>query len=96
VGIGWIFMMSTANSVVQNSVPHEIRGRVMAIWALVFVGAMPLGSVQAGRLATWHGAPMAVQIGAAICGAGALYALYSVVIRRKARGRLDPEAGAVE
>jgi len=96
VGIGWIFMMSTANSVVQNSVPHAIRGRVMAIWALVFVGAMPLGSLEAGKLATWHGAPMAVQIGAAICGAGALYALYSVVFRRKMRGRLHPETGAVE
>ena len=96
VGVGWIFMMSTANSVMQNSVPHAIRGRVMAIWALVFVGAMPLGSLEAGKLATWRGAPAAVQIGAIICGAGALYALYSLVIRRKARERLDPEAGAAE
>lgn len=96
VGVGWIFMMSTANSVVQNSVPHAVRGRVMAIWALVFVGAMPVGSLEAGKLATWRSAPAAVQIGAIICGASALYAFYSVVIRRRARGRLDADAGPGE
>jgi MFS family permease len=66
---GWGMMMffSTINTVIQTSVPDELRGRVMGIWALVFGGMMPLGSLQAGTLSQWLGVLATVEVGATIC-----------------------------
>ena len=83
VGAGWIFMMSTANTLLQNSVPHEARGRVMGVWALTFVGATPIGSYQIGLMADRFGAPRAVQFGAVICAVAGLFAMYAVMKRRR-------------
>ena len=83
VGMGSVLMASTANSLVQDSVPHEVRGRVMGVWTLIFVGAMPIGSLQIGYLAHYRGAPDAVKIGAAVCAACGLYALYAIRAMRR-------------
>lgn len=71
-GFGGVAFMSTANTTFQVSVPDEMRGRIMGVWGLVFAGGAPLGSLQAGALAQYLGAPVAVAIGAAITGAAAL------------------------
>ncbi len=65
-GLGGVSMMSTANTLIQLSVPDEMRGRVMGLWALVFAGSTPLGNVQAGALAQYLSAPIAVVIGAGL------------------------------
>ena len=69
-GLGGVAMMSVANTLIQTSVPDHVRGRVMGVWALVFAGSAPLGSFQAGTLAQYLTAPVAVMIGAAITLAG--------------------------
>jgi len=54
VGVGWSFMMvlNVANALVQTHVPDELRGRVMSIYNLGFMGMMPLGALLIGPLAS--------------------------------------------
>jgi len=89
-GFGGVAFMSTANTTFQMSVPDEVRGRMMGVWALVFAGSAPLGSFQMGIVAQYFGAPTAVAIGAAICAVAALGAL--VLLARRRRGASPDEA----
>jgi hypothetical protein len=47
-------------------VPDRLRGRVMGVYAFVFVGLAPLGSFQVGALAERIGPAHAVALGGAI------------------------------
>ncbi len=66
VGIGWslMFIVNNTNALVQTSIPDEMRGRVMALYSLVFEGGIPLGSLLAGGLATM----INIQVTVVICG----------------------------
>jgi MFS family permease len=81
VGFGIVLYFSTSNTVLQSIVPDEMRGRVMGIWTLIFGGMIPLGSLQAGLMADFLGAPATIAIGALICAIAALVTL--CVIRRR-------------
>lgn len=77
IGVGWtmISINATINTVVQTNVPDELRGRVNGVFAFLFIGMAPLGNLQAGVIADHFGAPMALLIGAIVCGASAAYLL---------------------
>ena len=81
VGFGIVLYFSTSNTVLQSIVPDEMRGRVMGIWALIFGGMIPLGSLEAGILADFIGAPSTMAIGALICALAAFVTLH--IIRRR-------------
>jgi MFS family permease len=81
VGFGIVLYFSTSNTVLQSIVPDEMRGRVMGIWALIFGGMIPLGSLEAGLLADFIGTPATMAIGALICALAAFVTLH--VIRRR-------------
>ncbi len=68
VFIGWGMVMQNAsvNSVLQSITPDHLRGRIMSIFVLFFMGMMPFGSFQAGFVANHLGARMALRIGAGI------------------------------
>ena len=57
---------ATLNGLLQSRVPHRLRGRVMSVYVFMFVGMTPLGSLQAGAVARWMGAPFALAIGCAV------------------------------
>lgn len=80
-GFGMLLFFSTSNTVMQTIVPDEMRGRVLGVWGLVFGAMIPLGSLEAGALAHWLGAPFALAFGAVICAIAGLVAL--LVIRRR-------------
>lgn len=82
VGVGWtmISVNATINTVIQTSVPDELRGRVSGVFAFLFIGMAPLGNLQSGLIADHFGAPVAIGFGAAVC---ALVALFLFVRRRK-------------
>jgi MFS family permease len=67
VGVGLAFMLvaNTTNALVQTQVQDELRGRVMGVYTLVFFGAMPIGSLLAGLLASRLGEPPTVKLSAA-------------------------------
>ena len=64
-----ISFVATANTRIQSIAPDRLRGRVMALWAQAIIGVGPIGSLQAGTLATLLGAPWAMAIGALVAGA---------------------------
>lgn len=57
---------SLANTLLQIITPDVVRGRVMSLYSLTFQGFMRMGGLQAGLMADWIGAPLAVGIGAVV------------------------------
>ena len=69
VPTGFCMMIETAasNTLIQSIVPDPLRGRVMAVYAMMFLGMAPFGSLLAGVLAHRFGAPVTVASGGAVC-----------------------------
>jgi MFS family permease len=63
--------MASSNTLIQVMVPDQLRGRVMAVYSMMFMGMAPFGAFFAGSLADKFGAPTAVSLGALGCMAGA-------------------------
>ena len=53
VVMGWSLMsvVNITNALIQTHIPDELRGRVMAVYILLFQGSFPIGSLIAGWLA---------------------------------------------
>ncbi len=49
-GFAMVFFTTLANTVLQTVTPDALRGRVMSVFATVFAGTTPLGSLFAGGL----------------------------------------------
>jgi MFS family permease len=62
-GFAMILNNATVNALLQSLVPDALRGRVMSVYVFMFLGMAPLGSLQAGALARWIGAPLALTAG---------------------------------
>jgi MFS family permease len=80
-GFGMMLFFSTSNTTVQTIVPDEMRGRVMGIWALIFGGMIPFGSLEAGALAHYVGTAATLAVGAIVCALAAFVTL--IVVRRR-------------
>lgn len=65
-GVGLLACFSTVNAALQHAVADKLRGRVMSIYILVFVGLFPLGNFEVGLLSEHFGAANAIRIGAVI------------------------------
>jgi MFS family permease len=85
MGFVGVLFMTTANTRLQLAVPGNMRGRVMGIYALLFVGTTPIGAYAMGQLAEVMGVPAMVLVMAALCAAGLVAGI--VYIRRA--GTLD-------
>lgn len=66
-GFAVVTQNASMNTLIQQAVPDELRGRVMAVYMLMFFGTAPFGSLQAGAIAEELGPGAGVAIGAAIC-----------------------------
>lgn len=64
--------MAASNTLIQSMVPDRLRGRVMAVYSMMFMGMAPLGALLAGAIAAPIGAPKTVAIGGLVCIAGGL------------------------
>jgi len=63
VGFGIMAATASMNTILQTLVEEEMRGRVMSLYTMAFVGMSPLGSLLGGWLALHLGAPAAVLMG---------------------------------
>ena len=63
-GFAQMLILNLANSSVQTNTPDALRGRVMSIYALVFFGVMPIGSLLVGWTASGIGEPGTIILGA--------------------------------
>jgi MFS family permease len=65
LGMAMILMTASMNTLVQTAIPDRLRGRIMSLYVLVFLGSMPLGNLMSGRIAEWRGVLLALRLGAA-------------------------------
>jgi MFS family permease len=63
MGAASIMFIATANSLLQLNSSGAMRGRVMALWAVVFLGSTPIGAPLIGFLAGRYGARFALGLG---------------------------------
>jgi MFS family permease len=73
VGFGMMQGAAASNTVIQSLVTEDKRARVMSYYTMAFVGSAPFGSLLAGSLAHWIGAPHTVMVTGAFCVAGSLW-----------------------
>jgi MFS family permease len=66
-GFAMMVQMAASNTLIQSMVPDRLRGRVMAVYSMMFMGMAPFGALLAGALAEPIGAPRTVALGGAIC-----------------------------
>jgi MFS family permease len=67
VGFGLMQGVSASNTIIQSLVPEDMRARAMSYYTMAFFGAAPFGSLLAGALADWIGAPHTVFITGTFC-----------------------------
>ena len=72
-GFCMMFQMSSSNTLIQAMVPDHLRGRVMSVYSMMFMGMAPFGALLGGALADHIGAPLTVAIGAVACVGGAAW-----------------------
>ena len=103
VGGAMMAQMAASNTVIQAMSPDALRGRVMSVYSMMFMGMGPFGALFAGAVAERIGAPTTVTIGGAACMvAGVLFALRLPALRGPARQLVvaqqivggDPSEGA--
>lgn len=61
-GFSIISFLATANSLIQHRTPDSLRGRVMSIYTLLFLGMAPAGNLAVGLLASFYGTMNALRI----------------------------------
>ena len=86
VGGGMMVEMAATNTIVQTIVEDEMRGRVMAFYAMAFLGTAPLGSLMAGLVASHIGPMRTIMIGGVACIiGGVIFAFRLPVLRAHVR-----------
>ena len=69
VGMGWstATFSASANSILQARVADHVRGRVLSVYSMIFIGTGPVGGLLTAALAGIGGAPLALFIGGILC-----------------------------
>ncbi len=89
--MGWtsVTFLATGNSTLQLAAAPSMRGRVMALWAVAFMGSTPVG----GPVIGWIVALANARVGLAVGGASCLVAAGIGVIALAKLGMLHGHAG---
>lgn len=87
IGSGFMVPMAAANTLLQTLTPDRLRGRVMSLFLMVFMGTPPLASLLSGFLAPYIGAPMTV----GLTGFGCLFAALWFWLRAPVLQHAAPE-----
>jgi MFS family permease len=87
-GAGMILAITSLTTQLQARLPEHLRGRVMALWMVAFIGSRPLAAAINGGVADVASARLALVVGVAVLLAGA------TVVRPRAVARAAPAADA--
>ncbi len=86
VGFFMMVQMASSNTLIQAMVPDQLRGRILAVYSMMFMGMAPFGALSAGAVANHVGAPWTVAMGGLACIAGAvLFGMHMPKLRSEAR-----------
>jgi MFS family permease len=80
LGFSMMTQMASSNTLVQAMVPDELRGRVMSVYSMMFMGMAPVGALLAGALAGVIGPAETVRIGGFVCIVGSI--IFATQLRR--------------
>lgn len=87
VGLGSISFLTASTAIVQTHSSQEMRGRVLALQAMVFLGSTPIGGPILGWISETFGARWGVAVGAAAAlGAG----MWGLAVARRPEVPLSP------
>ncbi|HEX5086204.1 MAG TPA: MFS transporter, partial [Nocardioides sp.] len=96
LGLSALTMITAANTFVQLHTDPSMRGRVMALYLMIFIGGTPVGAPLIGAVGEAWGARWTLLLGGLLTAVGTLAAsaLYlrsrGVLTRAGARSNLDP------
>ena len=74
LGFAIVCSVAVTNTLLQKLVTDEMRGRVMSMFMLSFIGAMPIGNLIAGTASHRFGAPHTLAAG------GVIIAIFVVIL----------------
>jgi MFS family permease len=95
VGYTMMLQMACSNTLIQVMVPDALRGRVMAVYSMMFMGMAPIGALLGGAIAERLGAPVTVAIGGVASVFGAVWFRFQLPkIRVEARRLIVAQAAA--
>jgi MFS family permease len=92
MGLASITFMTTSTAIVQLRAEPTMRGRVLALQAIVFLGSTPIGAPVVGAIAEGYGARWAIALGALAAVVAGAYGLLTV--RRATARELTAAASA--
>jgi MFS family permease len=81
VGFAATSQMAATNTIIQERVPDELRSRLMAVYATMFMGVQPIGALLAGGVAKRIGTPNTVLLFGSLVLAGCLFFVWRVAMR---------------
>ncbi len=81
VGFAATSQMAATNTIIQSRVPDELRSRLMAVYATMFMGVQPIGALIAGGVAKSIGAPNTLAIFGSLVLLASLFFIFRVVMR---------------
>ena len=90
VGFASVSFLAMGNSTLQLASDPAMRGRVMALWAVAFMGSTPIGGPLVGLITMHFGARVGLGVGAWSCFAAAVIGLGA--LRRRANATVDASA----
>jgi MFS family permease len=80
VGAASVTFLAKGNSTLQLAAAPQMRGRVMALWAVAFLGSTPIGGPIVGVVSQYLGPRWGLGLGALACAVAAL--IGGLVLRR--------------
>jgi predicted MFS family arabinose efflux permease len=89
-----MIFLGMANTLMQTRTPDALRGRVLSVHTMVFIGFMPLGQMLLGSVGTLIGINNAFLVGGVIVTLVAGYATLRVSALREAVATARPRAAA--
>ncbi len=81
VGFAATSQMAATNTIIQERVPDEMRSRLMAVYATMFMGVQPIGALLAGGVAKRFGAPDTLLLFGALVLTGCIAFIFLVAMK---------------
>ena len=94
VGFAATSQMAATNTMIQRRVPDDMRSRLMAVYATMFMGVQPIGALIAGGVAKHLGAPYTLMAFGSIVLIGSMVFIARVVMKVSPRGAVTAGARA--
>ena len=82
IGFALVVSVATTNTLLQKLVTDQMRGRVMSMFILTFMGTMPIGNIVAGALSNRFGPQLTLAVGGLVV---AFFAALVAVFNKRLR-----------